>query len=189
MPASTIGGGFVSRCVFVYADRKEAFIAYPDEFVRPDHEDFGARLRADLEHISTALVGPFLITEQAREWGRQWYKHLWSTHNTRGTEEHVNAYIARKQTRLHKLSMILSVSRGDDMRIELEDLALADKMLQASGTGSTPQAYLSIENLDDLAKFYLGSRTSELVAPFGASGRRHESRLVQQPHQLAGIGD
>jgi hypothetical protein len=148
MPASTIGGGFVSRCVFVYADRKEAFIAYPDEFVKPDHEDFGARLRADLEHISLNLVGPAAISEDARRWGRQWYERLWTTHNASGNEEHVNAYIARKQTHMHKLALVLSVSRSDSLVIELEDLVLADKMLQET-EGELEKVFSRIGRTED----------------------------------------
>lgn len=132
MPAATVGGGFTSRCVFVYADRKETFIAYPDEHTRPDHEEYAKRLTADLEHMSTALVGPFTLDQEARTWGREWYKTMWSTHNQRIDDERLDGYLARKQTHMHKLALVLSASRGDDQIIKLEDLALADKMLEAT---------------------------------------------------------
>jgi len=130
MPSATVGGGFTSRCVFVYADKKENFIAYPDEHTRVDHEAFAARLVADLEHISTALAGPLTLTDAARVWGRDWYTRMWSTHNQRIDDERLDGYLARKQTHMHKLALILSVSRGDSMEISVEDLILADKMLE-----------------------------------------------------------
>jgi hypothetical protein len=130
MPSATVGGGFTSRCVFVYADKKENFIAYPDEHTRPDHETFAAQLVADLEHISTALAGPLTLTDGARAWGRDWYTRMWSTHNQRIDDERLDGYLARKQTHMHKLALILSVSRGDSMEISVEDLVLADKMLE-----------------------------------------------------------
>jgi len=44
MPSATVGGGFTSRCVFVYGDKKENFIAYPDEHTKPDHEEYQRKL-------------------------------------------------------------------------------------------------------------------------------------------------
>ena len=132
MPAATVGGGFTSRCVFVYADRKENFIAYPDEHTRPDHEDFAKALTMDLEHISTKLVGEFKLTEDVRAWGREWYQKMWSTQNQRIDDERLDGYLARKQTHMHKLALILSASRGDSQVIELDDIQLADRMLEAT---------------------------------------------------------
>jgi len=132
MPAATVGGGFTSRCVFVYADRKENFIAYPDEHTRPDHEDFAKALTMDLEHISTKLVGEFKLTEEVRAWGREWYQKMWSTQNQRIDDERLDGYLARKQTHMHKLALILSASRGDSQVIELDDIQLADRMLEAT---------------------------------------------------------
>jgi hypothetical protein len=129
MPAATVGGGFTSRCVFVYADRKENFIAYPDEHTRADHTVFGDKLVADLEHISTTLVGPYEIDAKAREWGREWYKKMWAQHNDGGDNDRVDGYLARKQTHMHKLALILAVSRGDESKISAIDLMAADAML------------------------------------------------------------
>jgi hypothetical protein len=132
MPAATVGGGFTSRCIFVYADRKENFIAFPDEHVRPDHAEFAARLTADLEHISVNLVGPYTITEEARVWGRAWYQRLWSAEVSAKSDEQLNGYLARKQTHMVKLAIVLAVSRGDEPVVTLGDFVLADKMLEAT---------------------------------------------------------
>ena len=132
MPAATVGGGFTSRCVFVYAEKKENFIALPDEHTRPDHEERARLLTADLETISTSLVGPFTLPEETRAWIRAWYKTLWSTHNQRIDDVQLDGYLARKQTHMMKLALVLSVSRGNSQVIELEDVVLADKMLEAT---------------------------------------------------------
>lgn len=129
MPSATVGGGFTSRCVFVFADRKENFIAYPDEHTRKDHAEFALRLTQDLEHMSVNLTGPLDLTEEARAWGRDWYRKMWSTHNERIDDDRLDGYLARKQTHMHKLAMILAISRSDDLVIGLEDLVLADRML------------------------------------------------------------
>ncbi len=132
MPAATIGGGFTSRCIFVYGERKENFIAYPDEFTKSDFEEYQRQLVADLEYMSVNLTGPFTITEEARVWGREWYQKLWEGVHTDGDNSQLDGYLARKQTHMHKLAMVLSASRGDDMQITLEDLVAADRFLTAT---------------------------------------------------------
>jgi hypothetical protein len=135
MPSATVGGGFTSRCIFVYADKKESLVAYPDEHVKlASHERLKADLIADLEHISTNLVGPFTIPEETRVWGRAWYEALWTKKAGEASyldDDRLEGYMARKQTHMHKLAMVLSASRGDDMVITLEDLVAANKMLEA----------------------------------------------------------
>jgi len=132
MPAATVGGGFTSRCVFVYADSKETLIALPDEHTRPDHEAYAAALTADLEHIATNLVGPYTILEEARAWIREWYAALWAPSNMQMDDKQLEGYRARKQTHMMKLALVLSASRGDSMEITLEDVVLANKMLEAT---------------------------------------------------------
>lgn len=128
--SSTIGGGFASRCVFVYGGaKKERLIAWPDEAVEADHEPLREALIADLEYISLNLCGPIKITEEARTWGRKWYEELW-TNKSLGVEARLlEGYLVRKQTHMVKLAMVLSVSRGDTLTISLEDLVLANTML------------------------------------------------------------
>lgn len=132
MPAATVGGGFTSRCVFVYADKKENFIAYPDEHSRGDHIIFGDKLVADLEDMSLNLAGPFALTEKARAWGREWYKKMWTEHNTGQDNDRVDGYLARKQTHMHKLALILAVSRGSKNEINDVDLISANAMLETT---------------------------------------------------------
>ena len=129
MPSATVGGGFTSRCIFVYGDRKENFIAWPDEHTRADHEDCAQRLVADLEYMSVNLMGEFRITEEARSWGRAWYKRLWTEGCKTIEDDRLEGYLARKQTHMVKLGMVLSASRGDSLEISIEDLTLANTML------------------------------------------------------------
>lgn len=130
MPAATVGGGFTSRCIFVYGDRKENFIAYPDEHVSKDYEAQRAALIADLEHISVNLTGPFQLPEESRIWGRDWYQKLWTRSGQKQDSDHLDGYMARKQTHMHKLAMVLSASRSDSLIISVEDLILANAMLE-----------------------------------------------------------
>lgn len=128
MPPATIGGGLSSRCVFVYADQKDKYVAYVDETVGSEDAALRLKLIQDLEHIAQ-LVGPFTIDKEARDWGRVWYESFWKDATSRMDDQMLEGYAARKQTHLHKLAMILSVSRGDSLIITKDDLMLANLML------------------------------------------------------------
>ena len=129
MPAATVGGGFTSRCVFVYAEKKEKLVAYVDESTSGDDPELRERLIADLEHISTNLCGPYHLLEEARVWGRQWYESLWARRPEGLDDDRLDGYVARKQTHMHKLAMIIAASQRDELIITKEDLQLADTML------------------------------------------------------------
>lgn len=130
MPQVAVGGGFTSRCVFVYADRKVGYIAYPDEHITSDVEAaLRADLIADLVHINETFVGPFTLEEPAREWGRAWYEHLWKVVAASASSAQVEGFLTRKQTHLHKLAMILSAAERDDRVITKAHLELANVML------------------------------------------------------------
>lgn len=148
MPPSTIGGGLSSRCIFIYADTKDKFIAYVDEHVGKDDHKLRADLVHDLEHIAVNLVGPFTITEPAREWGRDWYERFWKAAASRMDDQMLEGYAARKQTHLHKLAMILAVSRGDALLILPEDLQLANAMLEDL-EGDMPKVFSRIGRSDE----------------------------------------
>lgn len=128
-PEYMLGGGFISRCVFIYADKKEKYVAYPSERVPPDMKEQALRLVNDLEHISTALVGSFHLTPQAIAWGTAWYQDHYENRRDGLDDQRFGGYIARKQTHIHKLAMVLSASSRDDMTIGAEDLALANAMV------------------------------------------------------------
>lgn len=128
MPPATIGGGLSSRCVFVYADQKDKYVAYVDETVGSEDAKLRQSLIQDLEHIAQ-LVGCFIIDKEARDWGRIWYEAFWKDATKRMDDQMLEGYAARKQTHLHKLAMILSVSRGDSLIITKDDLMLANVML------------------------------------------------------------
>lgn len=125
-PEHAIGGGFTSRCVIVYSEKKENIIAYPKKRIPKGLEETGRRLISDLEHIATTLVGEYELTEEAYKWGTTWYEKLWKEELI---DERLGGYRARKQTMLHKLAMVLSASRNDSMMIQVSDLSSAADMM------------------------------------------------------------
>lgn len=128
-PEYMIGGGFTSRCLFVYAEKKDKLVAYPHLAVPKDLPVRKALLIEDLDHISQTLMGPYHLTEKALAWGTAWYKHHYAHPPAHLQDERFGGYLARKQTHIHKLAMILAASTRDEMFITDEDLFLANKMI------------------------------------------------------------
>jgi hypothetical protein len=130
-PASLLSEGIGSRVVFVYGEAKRHFTAYPSRIVRPsDYLDTATKLTEDLIHISKQLVGPYELTQQAYDWGEAWYKNPKTS--TLLASSRYSGYIARKQTHLHKLAMILAAAQRDDLIIHRRDLIEADQILQTT---------------------------------------------------------
>lgn len=129
MPQAMIGGGLSSRCIFVYGDTKDKYIAYVDEQVQKGDAELRLKLISDLEQIAM-LCGRFIITKDAREWGSAWYERFWKDATSRMDDQMLEGYAARKQTHMHKVAMVLSASRSSSLMITVEDLQLANTMLE-----------------------------------------------------------
>lgn len=114
-PEYMIGGGFTSRCVFVYANTKNKYVAYPGLEVPLDLSRQEDNLIADLEHIANNLTGQYQLSKDAVEWGRAWYHDHYTLIPKNLNDEQAQGYIARKQSHLHKLAMILTASRSDEL--------------------------------------------------------------------------
>lgn len=127
-PEYLIGGGFTSRCLFVYSDTKWQYVAYPGLTVPENFHAVERALVKDLEHIST-LVGEYRLTPEAIKWGTAWYEEHYKNRPQHLDDDRFGGYIARKQTHIHKLAMILSAATKDAMTITEEDLFLANKMV------------------------------------------------------------
>lgn len=129
-PEYMIGGGFTSRCIFVYADRKHKYVAYPGLVMPADIGNLRMRLIQDLEKIST-LVGDYSLHPDSVEWGERWYRQHYESVPKHLNNERFGGYIARKQTHMHKLAMILSAAKRGDLVIRVEDLEEARLELEA----------------------------------------------------------
>lgn len=127
-PEYMIGGGFTSRCLFVYAENKRQLIAYPGDDIPEDFSEKEADLLHDLEIISQ-MKGEYTLSAEASTYGRQWYEEHFSSRPAHLNEVQFGGYIARKQTHLHKLAIILSASQGDSLVIERDTLEVAHTMV------------------------------------------------------------
>jgi len=132
MDGNTIGGGFTSRCIFVYADKKDHPIAFIEDEVDFNYDGLQADLVADLEHIATRLIGKYTLTPEAKAWAKAWYDNLWEKVYSVGNEDWINNYLARKQAHKFKLAMVIAASQRDELVLTLSDLQLALHMLEST---------------------------------------------------------
>lgn len=127
-PEYMIGGGFTSRCVFVYADQKRQLVAYPKRQMDKQGSERILQLKADLIHDLeqiAMLAGEMTLTEEAFAWGEAWYQKHWTTKHRHLDPDQFGGYLARKQTHIHKLAMVLSAAEGDSLKITPQLLELA----------------------------------------------------------------
>src|SRR5581483_2971716 len=131
-PDVMIGGGLTSRIVFVYGDKKKQLIAYPSEQLRDEEYVKEEQLLLhDLIQISQ-LAGEYKLTPAAISFGTKWY----ASHNNGGLPAHLRSgrydgYLARKQTHIHKLAIILAAAKRDELVIEEEDLREAETYISS----------------------------------------------------------
>ena len=134
-PEDLVGGGLTSRIVFVYADQKFQLISYPSEEIEEEaYEIEKMALINDLKQIGE-LQGEYKITKDALEWGDSWYQH----YQNGGLPAHLasprfEGYVARKQTHVHKLAMVLAASKRNDLFITINDLKEAEAHISALET-------------------------------------------------------
>lgn len=127
-PEYMIGGGFTSRCIFVHAEEKRQYVAYLDEAMPANFVQLRQFLIEDLTEISK-LRGAFSIAKEARDWGKIWYEKHYKNRPAHLDNERFSGYIARKQTHIHKLAMILSAAEGDSLTLEQPHLEMANQLV------------------------------------------------------------
>lgn len=122
------GGGFSSRSIFVFADAKRRLVPYPFLEMGSREHELRADLLADLKRIGE-LYGEFRLSPGAIELGRTLYEENYRSPPAALANDQLIGYLARKQTHLHKLAMVLCAAEGDDLIITPEHLSAAEYAL------------------------------------------------------------
>jgi hypothetical protein len=182
-PDYMIGGGFTSRCIFVYGDKKRQFVAYPKEHLPPDFKETGDKLVHDLEHIAVNLVGEYTLSTEAKEWGERWYiEHYTSGEASALNNNRFAGYLARKQTHIHKLAMVLSASRSDTLIIEADVLSIANEIITGL-EADMPKVFSNIGRSDD------ARHMDEIVSYVRSHGRVDRVELYRKHFGQLNFGD
>lgn len=130
LPQEALGGGFTSRIIFVVEEDKGKTV--PEPIYGDKEYKLRKALKADLERIAISS-GEIRFTDGARQAYINWYeKHEQAISEGRPAIEdpRFSGYLDRRATHLRKLSMALSMSRSDDLRITEDDFTRADLLLQ-----------------------------------------------------------
>ena len=202
---SMIGGGLVSRIVFVYGDEKRSLIAYPSEMLDKDkYEEMGDRLTEDLNEIAL-IKGEYELTKDAIAWGSKWYEHHWTNRPDHMASDRYSGYIARKQTHMHKLAIVMAAAQRDELIITKDDLTVCHNLVteleksmivvfDSIGTSETSRwskdiiAYLRTFGEMDQHKLYRAVMTSMTVKQFddtcAALIKANMLRMVQRGANL-----
>lgn len=181
-PEYLIGGGFTSRCVFVYAETKEKLVPYP---ILEAPRDLAARAEAlvqDLVEIGK-LAGEYRMSKDAYEWGTEWYLRHNASPNPQLNDDRFGGYLARKQTHIHKLAMVVAAAQTNRMVIEAAHLAVADRMV-SDLEADMVQVFSRIGRSDD------SLHTERLLRYIRASGRVEWEEAFRHVHKhFPGIRD
>jgi hypothetical protein len=154
LPPEAIGGGFASRVLFIYAEKRGKTVPVPIENV-----ELKQKLIADLEEISL-LAGPFGATNEYIATRTEWYVSQ-SQENQVIQDARFAAYYSRKASTATKLSMILSASRSDEMKLREVDFIRAVEMLDEaeipmmralSGVGKSDYAEILPQVMEEILR-------------------------------------
>lgn len=120
MPVHAIGGGFTSRIIFVYQDRPEKLVAFPE--ITPAQERLKVKLVHDLKTVGR-LNGQFKLTKSAREWYEKWYTDVFRPENT--PHMALDGYFGRKHDTLLKVAMCLAASKSNNLVVDEIELRMS----------------------------------------------------------------
>jgi hypothetical protein len=127
-----VGGGLAGRFIYLFENMPTRDIAYPKRGMPP---------RALLRKTEAALLdrlkvmanygGEIELTEEAYEWGDEWYKGERKKLRGLGSGSLESGFIVRKQVHLHKLAMVISAARCEFPSITLTHMLAAQQQLDA----------------------------------------------------------
>lgn len=172
------GWGLSSRCIFLYADKRERSVAWPDEVWGKIIHTWKAPFIEDLNTIAQ-MQGAMTFAPEAREFWTPWY----DAHGDRLTLLNRNPhhdpwlayYLARKHDHVMKLTMVLAVSRGR-MRASVTDLTDAIKHCDAI-EDELSSVFKSYEQTNRVGKLNTDVADGILNGIRVAGGAIHERQL------------
>lgn len=148
LPPLSVGGGFTSRVLFVFADRKEKreWLPIPDQETLRIRDTLITRLDKVL-----SLHGAFEPTLEYLAAYKHWYE--WTDENPRfATDPLLEGYETRRATHVRKLSMVFAASEGTFPQLtESAFLRAADLLDRAE------------EDMSRVFGLYGSARNAELV--------------------------
>jgi len=116
LPTQSIGGGLTSRIIFIFEEKPHKLVTLPTETNR--ERNLYVSLIRDLETISL-VSGEFGWTEGFMELWDDWCRT--AQHNPPFQDSKFDGYNGRRRVHLMKLSMVCSMSHGNNGLVITED--------------------------------------------------------------------
>ena len=154
LPREAIGGGYTARVIFIVEEWKKKIS--PDHTLTDRENSLILSLEDDLNRINL-LSGAFNYEPDAKQAYMNWYinedKKMREGY-TPVSDHRFAAYCERRTTHIRKVMMLLSASRGDSLRIEVQDFdrALALMLDAETKMGKTIGGLGQARNSDSLEK-------------------------------------
>lgn len=170
-PEYLVGGGFTSRCLFIYAETKRHLVAYPSDNLPAEFR----KLEEDLVHdlaIIAEMRGEYKLSDAAKAFGVAWYEDHYTNRIQHLDNPRFGGYLARKQSHIHKVAMILQAAKDESLTIEKDTLVLALELV-SSLEQNMPKVFELI-GISGAAKF-----SNEIVSIVNAYKRVERTRLFQ----------
>ena len=127
VPQNAVGLGLTSRILYIYAHKKQKIISFPQ--LTPEERRIQKLLEHDMKIINS-LCGKFEMDEEFREVYDTWYQTIGSAQRFKYGP--LVKYNDRRSLHLRKLSMVLSVSRSDELVLRKCDWDRAIRYLEAA---------------------------------------------------------
>ena len=148
LPQEAVGGGFTSRVIFIFEERKGKSV--PDEVYTDWHKKRKEELINDLSIIAT-LKGEYEISPEVRSRYNEWYSAE-DKKIAKGEypidDARFAGYCERRANHIRKLMMAMAASRSNTLRLEitdfdraLETMLRAEKKMHKSFGGLGKSAY------------------------------------------------
>jgi len=128
LPSTAIGGGFTSRVLFIWADKRAKKVAKPED--SPRTQELRDKLCKDLYLIST-ITGQYDFTKEADHNWNEWYNSYEEMDTTRLCKDAAfNGWYSRKPTYILKLAVTCAASESNNLILEWKHIERAMKEIQ-----------------------------------------------------------
>jgi hypothetical protein len=191
LPLDTIGIGFTSRIVFIYADTPRKKPPFPR--LTEAQKRLSELLTEDLARIAS-LNGEFTFNDEAYAMYEAWYEARFDNPNPTH-DPRLDGYFERKPMHLIKLCMIVSASKRDDLIITEDDLVQSLKMFDRAeqhmpkvfaAVGRNPLYAEQEAALELLVHSGEGFTKGQLLERLGHNIRVEELEEILQALQIVG---
>jgi hypothetical protein len=126
IPVNAYGGGFLSRIIFVYANRKSKDVPLPE--LTPKIKRLRLELAAELTWINANMGGDVVWTPEAKEWYVRFYGS-WDPNDDPGNSVQ-KGYRNRRTEHLLRVAIVFAVSQKRNLILDVDALVAADEALK-----------------------------------------------------------